>query len=88
MSQQILASSGETLRGILLQCRQLQAWQKQIEPLIPEELREHCLVASYRSGCLKFVVSSAVWATRLRYCFPDLLANLRKFPAWHDLKKM
>jgi hypothetical protein len=85
MSQQILSSPGKTLSDVLAHSKQLSAMQREIDKILPEEFKPYCQVASLNQGCLKFVASSAVWATRLRYFFPELLSRLRKQRKWSHL---
>jgi len=44
---------------------------------LPNNLREHCHVGSFRNGCLILVTADSVWASQLRYILPDLRDKLR-----------
>jgi len=44
---------------------------------VPPELRAHCLHASLEDGRLSLVTDGPVWASRLRFAAPELLAGLR-----------
>jgi hypothetical protein len=84
--QEILDQQTGLLPGIrekLTQLTQLnQIWQTQLEA----QLAQHSRVANFRDHCLVIEVDSAAWVLHLRYALPDLLQQLRKFPALAELK--
>lgn len=86
MHKKVLDNSGKLLANILGQCKQLAKLQAVVEPLLPIELRAHVHIASYQQGCLNFVASGPIWATRLRYQFPELITGLRASPRFRGLK--
>lgn len=44
---------------------------------LPESLRAHCKVGSFRNGCLVLTTQDPVWAAQLRYFIPELRDKLR-----------
>lgn len=47
--------------------------EKKLLGHLPESLRSHCKIANFSNKTLVLHTDSAVWATRLRYCTPDIL---------------
>ncbi len=61
-------------------CRQsikLEELNAKVGLYLPETLREHCHVGSFKNSCLILIVSNAVWASQLRYMLPELRDKLR-----------
>lgn len=50
------------------------------------ELATCCEVANYTGGKLKLVVTSSAWASRLRFCIPQLLKNLKNTETFNQLQ--
>ena len=46
----------------------------EVRALLPVGERPHCVRAALRGGTLTLTLDSALWATRLRYRIPELLA--------------
>lgn len=44
---------------------------------LPDNLKEHCRVGSFRNGCLMLITHDPVWASQLRYILPELRDKLR-----------
>jgi hypothetical protein len=66
------AASG-LLEGVERDARLLEAIRRDLAA----ELRPHCLHASLEDGRLRLLTDGPVWATRLRFAAPDVLARLR-----------
>ncbi|MAZ77530.1 MAG: hypothetical protein CMF39_02520 [Legionellaceae bacterium] len=74
----IINRPNNELASLLNKANQLKRLDGIIKPLLPESLQQHCRVANLNQQHLVLVTSSGSWATQLRYCSSDLLANLRK----------
>lgn len=81
----ILNRQAGELRQIQQKLQQLQLLQQKLDHCIPDTFKPYCRVANYRDGCLIIAVSSAAWATQLRYAIPDLLQLLRTQAELYDL---
>ncbi|MDP3706335.1 MAG: DUF721 domain-containing protein [Legionellaceae bacterium] len=44
---------------------------------LPDNLKDHCRVGSFRNGCLTLVTHDPVWASQIRYTLPELRDTLR-----------
>lgn len=54
-----------------------QSWTAQLRAVLPSALAPHCRVADVRGTRLVIHVSSAAWATRLRFELPKVEPALR-----------
>lgn len=52
------------------------ALQRRVRSALESELRPHCLHAILEAGRLTLVSDSPVWASRLRFCAPGIVAAL------------
>jgi hypothetical protein len=50
----------------------------QLHALLPEDMREHCEVATVQGPLLTVLTPNAAWATRLRFMLPDLVPKLNQ----------
>ena len=50
------------------------------------ELAQHCQVSMVKNGVLYLQITSAGWATRLRYQTPELIKSLAKFQEFRGVK--
>ncbi|MDF2866915.1 MAG: RNA-binding protein [Gammaproteobacteria bacterium] len=55
---------------------------------LAEDLANHCEVANYEVGKLKLMVTSSVWASRLRFYIPSLLKTLQKTSIFSQLQSI
>ncbi|MDP3561959.1 MAG: DUF721 domain-containing protein [Legionellaceae bacterium] len=65
------------LTQICLQATQLKKISAIVFDYMPENLHNHCRVASFQNGCLLLTTNDAVWASQLRYIIPELRDKLR-----------
>ncbi len=72
-----LLQNRSDLAELLRQTEQRQALLQQVRRALSEELAAHCVAATLERGGLKLRADSPVWAARLRYQVPQLLARLR-----------
>lgn len=73
----LIARQTGKLEQVLERVESLRRLNERVMLCVDPDLQAHCQVANFRQGCLVMVVDSAVWATRLRYSFPELLNRLR-----------
>ena len=73
-----IVAENPTLAGLLQRVRQLKALEAQIRSWLPETLAPHVSLATIRDDTLVLTVGSAVWATRLRFEVPGLLAEAKR----------
>ena len=65
------------------------SWTAQLRAVLPTVLAPHCRVADLKGGRLTIQVSSAAWATRLRFELPKVepaLRSLADFAAVEDIR--
>ncbi|MBK1701372.1 DUF721 domain-containing protein [Thiococcus pfennigii] len=60
----------------LEEIRRDQAMLREARRALPPSLREHCRRAVFSGDSVTLVAESAVWATRLRFMGPEILARL------------
>lgn len=73
------------LSKICMEAIQLEELSYLVAAYLPDELRPHCQVGSFRSGKLTLVTTHANWATTLRYAIPELRDALRSQAKLHQL---
>lgn len=73
------------LQDICQRAIQLDELNHKLKQYLPESLAEHCQIASLTKGCLLITTSSAVWATELNYCRPELRDRLRREAGLYQL---
>ncbi|GAA4363247.1 DciA family protein [Kangiella marina] len=74
----ILSKPDSLLKGLLKQSNSLKSINEDVQKLLPDELKDHCMVSEYNQTSLIITAENAAWSTRLRYISSDLLTNLRK----------
>lgn len=83
--QPITHCLNKQLLEICQQASVLEDLNRKINGLLPENIREHCTVGSFKKGCLVLVLSETTFATELRYFLPTLRDSLRKNAGLHQL---
>ena len=78
--QNWLHPHGEHLSALLGQLQHLRRLTALLRGALPEPLASHCLAANLDGETLVVGCDSAVWATKLRYQVPAVLARLRNHP--------
>lgn len=72
------ASGMEAVEHIMRRGRQLQRFDKLLKSILPAELQTHCQLANIKGSTAIVLVSSTVWATRIRYQIPSLINKLQQ----------
>ena len=70
-----IVAGNPTLAGLISKARELQSIEGLVRSWLPPTLAPHVKVATLRDDTLVLSVRSAVWATRLRFECPNLVAR-------------
>ncbi len=73
------------LTDIYLHTTRIEEIHRHIVHFLPEHLKDHFSVGSFRNGCLILVTTDAVWASQLRFMLPELRDKLRMDAKFHQL---
>ncbi len=84
-AQFILTQTDSMLGKLLEKAKQLTELDKLIKGYLGPKLAEHCQVCNLRNGRLVIMTQKAVYATRLKYEIPELLARLREREGFQGL---
>lgn len=84
----ILKSDCHSLNQLVERALALQPLLEEVQHHLGEELGPHCQAIAYQDNVLTLLIPSANWATRIRFCLPDLLSTLRKEMRWCALKSL
>ena len=84
----LLESGQNQYKTLLGKVEKLHDLNVLIKQYLPSPLVNHCQVANLRHGKLVLSVDSPVWATKLRFYMPELLAALRQQPRFAGLAGM
>ncbi len=84
----VLMRELKPLKTLFNQAQRLDRLQHLLESQLQPAAREHCLVASWREGCLVLIVTDGHWATRLRYQQKRLLRQLQTLEEFATLTKI
>lgn len=76
------------LQALFSAAKRLDKLQALVETQLEPAAREHCLVASWQSGCLLLLASNGHWATRLHYQQRRLQRALQQLPEFAGLEKI
>lgn len=68
----------DTVERVIGRVSQLRRLDGQLRQLLDPEIARHCQLANVRGNSAVFIVASTVWATRLRYQLPKLLADAQQ----------
>ncbi|MCK5876015.1 MAG: DUF721 domain-containing protein [Candidatus Marithrix sp.] len=74
----IIANKSSWLYSLSQHCQILKSINSKFNNSLPSPLSEHCQVANWRENTLIVHTDSSLWATRLRYMTPFLIANWQK----------
>lgn len=83
-----LLREAKPLQLMLAQAHRLANLQALVDAQLEVAAREHCLVASWRDGCLLLLTSNGHWATRLHYQQRRLQRQLQSLPEFAGLNKI
>ena len=81
-----IVAGDPTLSGIIQRARDMQALEGLVRSWLPPTLAPHVGVSNVRDDTLVLTVRSAVWATRLRYECPAILAAAPRHEATRTVK--
>lgn len=81
----ILKASDSQLDGYFKMAKQLSILTDLVKTVLPNILKPHCVVASYKETRLTLQVSNGAWASQLRYLIPDLIPKLKTLSPFTDL---
>lgn len=76
------------LKSLFNQAQRIERLQQLVASQLQPAAREHCLVASWREGCLLLIITDGHWATRLRYQQKRLLKQLQALEEFATLTKI
>ncbi|MDM8568654.1 DUF721 domain-containing protein [Thiotrichales bacterium HSG1] len=74
----IMANQSSWLYRLSQHCQVLKLINKKFDKSLPPPLSKHCYVANWREKTLIVHTDSSLWATRLRYMTPFLIAKWQK----------
>jgi hypothetical protein len=82
-------ATNATLSLLLRQAQELRGLEGLLNARVGDAFAQNCKVAAFREdGTLLLVAKSPVWATRLRYLVPDLIAWARGVPEFRSIKSI
>lgn len=81
----ILSQADTPLGKLLEKARQLTELDKLTKQYLKPDLAKHCQVCNLKNGRLIIMTNKAVYATRLKYEIPELLASLRQLEGFQRL---
>ena len=68
-----LVDSSEQLNNLYTHAKGIYALNEKLQTHLVPSLRGHCTVANYSDETLTVNAETSAWASRLRYCVPDIL---------------
>ncbi|MDM8566697.1 DUF721 domain-containing protein [Candidatus Halobeggiatoa sp. HSG11] len=74
----IMDNQSSWLYNLSQHCKILKLINKRFNKSLPPPLNQHCHVANWREKTLIVHTDSSLWATRLRYMTPFLIARWQK----------
>lgn len=82
------ATADASLQTVLQRVQELLRLEKAVLELLEPPLKSHCRVANLRDETLVLFTDSPVWATRLRFQGPNVLARLRQTPIGARVRRL
>jgi len=73
----LLQRKNSKIGSLITQAQKIDFLNNKLLDLLPSPLPHHCHLAKIDNQTLVIIVDSPIWATRLRYSIPDLLAKLK-----------
>jgi len=68
-----LVDSSEQLNNLCTHAKGIYALNEKLQKYLDPSLRSHCTVANYSDETLTVNAETSAWASKLRYCVPDIL---------------
>lgn len=75
------------LSALLDKAKDLELLSQEVRSSLPSDLA-HGKVAGFEKGILTLIFESASYATRCRFCVPQLMTQLRQNPKWCGLRSV
>jgi len=72
-----LISSSKQLNNLYTHAKNIYALNEKLHNHLAPSLASHCTVANYSDTTLTVYADTSAWASRLRYCIPDILDYAR-----------
>lgn len=73
---------------LLVHASSRDAWNAALRAVLPSELCSECQVANLRDQVLTVHLTTASWATRLRFLVPDLLPRLNRLSDFAEVREV
>lgn len=83
-----IVADNPTLGALVHRARQLKSLETLIRSWLPPVLAPHVGLAILRDETLVLTVKSAVWATKLRFEIPALLAEARRHEETREVREI
>jgi len=83
-----LISSNEQLNKLYIHARDICALNEKLHNHLAPSLSSHCTVANYTAETLTINANTSAWASKLRYCIPDILDYARQECGLSSLKSV
>lgn len=76
------------VKALMQKASYLNRLQQCLNIYLSTTLQEHCAVASFQNGVLTILMTSAQWATRMRYQQNKLKQQLQQHQEFNDISKI
>ena len=80
--------AGSQTRLFLKKAQAIEALDRETKQHLPGDLAQHCRVLNFDKGKLLIEVENSSWANLLKFQKPELLAYLRKTPAFASVSNI
>lgn len=77
-----------TISRLIRRARQLRQIASTVEKLLPPALADHCQPGNVENDTLTVYLDSSIWATKMRYFSPQLLAHLQGIPQTRHIRQI
>ncbi|MFK5969437.1 MAG: DUF721 domain-containing protein [Candidatus Marithrix sp.] len=84
----IITNKSSWLYHLSNHCKMLKSIDKVLNNSLPSPLNQHCHVANWREKILIVHTDSSLWATRLRYMTPFLIAKWQQESSMPTVNKI
>ena len=83
-----LISSSKQLNNLYTHAKNIRTINEKLHNHLVASLASHCTVAKYSDTTLTVYADTSAWASRLRYCIPDILDYARQECGLTSLKSI
>lgn len=84
----VLQQDSTVLGGLLDRLNHHKHLNKIFSEVLDPKMVKHCQIANFQDKHLVVLTHNALWATQFRFQMPTLLAKLRSYPEFKDIKTM